>query len=210
MYLLLSVINCIFNIVVIVWLSASSPSLKKTVNLAKSLFSYETQSGVFLIMRRNSLIPSLVPCPFWQYSDVHLCAFAVTSQSDCRVKIPANHSSLFPHTLANGDAACEGSSSHRSPQCCSQPATSQLTCLLIEKYGWNDDTNKQVGELIRHRHLCYQCRWYIYFFNLRVLYYSPAHSQPGSAYKPIINQHSRLASQSSCSASCSHRVSAIT
>lgn len=207
MYLLLNVINCIFNIVVIVWLSASSPSLDKPANLPKSPSSCETQSVYIYIY--ELMVSSLVP--FWQHSDVHLCAFALTSQSNRRMKIPANHSTAlyFPHSLTNGDAACESSSSYRSPQCCSQPATSQLTCLLTEKYGWNDDTSKQVGVFFRHRHLC--C-WYCYynFLYLSVLYYSPAHSQPGSAYKPVINQHSRLANQSSCSASCSYRVSAIT
>lgn len=178
MYLLLNVINCIFNIVVIVWLSASSPSLDKPVHF-------------FCYVERNNNIPMnwcFIPLSHFDSIQMYICApLPWQANQIAEWKYQPITTLYFPHSLTNGDAACESSSSHRSPQCCSQPATSQLTCLLIEKYGWNDDTRKQVGVLFRQGHLCCLYRYYIYFFYLRVLYYSPAHSQPGSAYKPVIN-----------------------
>lgn len=164
MYLLLNVINCIFNIVVIVWLSASSPSLDKSVNLPKSLSFVRHKVYFFAIFKEtayNSVNWWFHPLSRFDGIQMYICApLPWQANQIAEWKYQPITALYFPHSLTNGDAACESRSSHRSPQCCSQPATSQLTSLLIEKYGWHDDTSKQVGALFRH--MCCRHRYYIF------------------------------------------------
>lgn len=167
MYLLLSVINCIFNIVVSVWLSASSDSFQSPVNLPKTPRYRDEQKVYFrsFYHQKHWHLSELMFSPFvpiWRHSEIHLCAFArPANQMAERNRRPITAQDLH-HSSTNGEAARERSSSHRSPQCCSQPATSQLTCLLRVKYGWNDGTRKQVGLFFRERPLC--CSLPLLFF----------------------------------------------